>query len=163
MKIFRRLFFLVAVVFFFLLGISAADKEYLYSGVVGICISSEDQDLPTQICDYIAQSCFADSQALYQQLKASQYGFGISRGKRYFDAASFGMGHIPDGVYDTIVIDQGGEGCSEAVFLIQLKPLNHRFIKTTAPVASVVQEYYISFLSVIGKAEKLVIEFAEHF
>lgn len=163
MKIFRRLFFILAVVFFFLLGISAADKEYLSDSVVGICIMTEDQTLSAQVCDLIERSCCTDIQEVQQFLENSEFDLEISRSKRYFDADLFEMGQIPDGVYDTIVIDPGENCCSEMVFLKQLSPMSYRFDKMNVPVASAVQKYYISFLSVIGRAEKFALDLAKRF
>ncbi len=159
MKIFRRLFCILAVLFFFILGISVADKEYFSGSVVGICILTEDRDSVVQLCDFIEQVHCTDIHELCQEIGNSEFRATVSYSKRYYDADVSVMGHIPAGVYDTVVIDLGGNGSTEIVYLKQLKPVAHRFWKTDIPVAASVQNYYISFLSFIGKAEKLTLDF----
>ncbi len=163
MSAFKRLFFVFAILFAFLLGISAADKECLSSSVVGICILTENPDLSAQLWEFIEQTNFADISDLYQHVKDRDFDATVSCSKRFFNADALDMGHFPDGVYDTIIIDLGGNNSSEMVYLKQLKPMARRFKETNDPVAASVQKYYISFLSLIGKTEKLALDFTGNF
>ena len=163
MRIIRKLIFVITVLLFFLLGISLSDKQYLSESIVGISIASEDQLILSQICNLIERSGCTDITSLFVMLDDAEIDMEISLNKQYFDANCCDMGHIPDGVYDTIVIVPRENGCAERLFLVQLKSLNHRFGRMSAPISFNVQKCYLSFLSFIGKAEKIALDFIAQF
>lgn len=157
MKLLRTLFGISAVLFFFLLGISIADKEYLSQSVVGICILADDQEMARQLREYIDQFCCTDAAELCREIENSGFPLELRREKMYVDGDRSETECFPDGVYDTIVIDC--RGSNGTVYLKQIDPVSHRFFKTDIPVAASVQDHYIAFLSLLGKAEKITIDY----
>ena len=163
MKVFRRLFNLIIVLFFFLLGISAADKQYLSQSVVGICINTEDRVLQEQLHEFILDLCCTDIHDLYARLSDAGFDANLKITKRFFDENTADMGCFPCGIYDTIVIDLGDHHDAQRVYFKQLRPLSHRFGTIDVPFLSNVQSGYIGFLSLIGKTEKCVFDLFDWF
>jgi len=153
MKTIRILFCVLTILFFFLLGVSIADKEYLSNSVVGICILGDDQEIRT----LIDKSSCTDAAALICEIEDSGLSLELRLEKRYLNDDIAVMGCFPDAVYDTIIIDAHGDG--KTVYLKQIDPVCHRFDKTELPIAAFVQNYYIAFLDLLGKAEKLTMDY----
>ena len=158
MKVFQRTCCIILLGFFFLLGISAADKEYLFDSIVGICVSSNDRELFDQLRDSVEQAQCADIFELYQYIVEIFPCAKVSCGKRYYDETDINQDYVPAGVYNTIFVDINGNGDTESAFLKQIIPLSGCFLESKFISVSYVQKYYISFLSVLGKAEKLALE-----
>lgn len=152
MKTIRLIFCVLTVLFFFLLGIGIADKEYLSQSVVGICILSDDQEFIQQFRELIEKTSWANATELYREIEHSDLSLELKREKMYFCDEIAVMGHFPDSVYDTIIIDARGN--DQTVYLKQIDPVSHRFGKMQLPIKASVQRYYIAFLSALGKAER---------
>ena len=157
MKIVRILFCVSTVLFFFLLGVSIADKEYLSKGVIGICILSEDQALAQQLWELVDSTSCADAAELCRQLEDSGFSVKLKQEKMYVYDEIAVMGSFPDAVYDTIIID--AQGKDQTIYLKQMEPVSYRFEKTQLPIIGCVQRYYIAFLSVLGRREKLTMDY----
>ena len=161
MKLIRKLFGIIAVVFFFFLGISAADKAYLSESIIGICIIYDDrrEDDFINLSDQIMQMQCSDARSLCRQLQKMNGDMTITCEKQYFDYDISGNTCIPAGVYDTVFIDIGGQNCLEASFFKQINGLTRRFELVDEDNYAVLQKKYISFLSFIGQIEKAALGF----
>ena len=154
MKLFRLIFGLCIILFFFVLGVGFADKEYLSKNVVGIHIYADDRQKITQVNEFLAAVQCSEVQELCRLLSLQGIVAYLSPNKEYFDANNCSMGNFPYAPYATIIIDLGGRDQIEASYLKQIGTVPARFGCAKGLFATKVQEYYISFLSYLGKIQK---------
>lgn len=154
MRIFRVITVFLAVAFFFLLGIGFADKEYLSENVVGIRIYADDPQIIEYLYDLLGKLQCTDARQLCRMLCDEKIYAYLSPEKQYFDVNNCVMGHFPYAAYDTIIIDLSERDPIEASYLKLVGSLPKRFGCTQSPFTTNIQEYYVSFLSYLGKAEK---------
>lgn len=161
MKLLRTLWCIITVTFFFILGISIADKKYLSESVLGIWVIADDQTQIQQVSDYILQLQCEDAEDLYQQVNNCGLSADVQILYTYFDASMDGSCCIPAGVYTTIRIIFDGHNAAENKYFKQIKPLEIPFEPIEIPGAAFIQKHYIGFLSGIGMAEKLIRDITE--
>ena len=163
MKIIRVLFSISMMLFFFLLGVSFADKAYLSKSVIGVCIVTDDMDRAASVCDFIEKRSYSDINDLYQQILSTGIDADIFIKKRFFNENICLMGHFPDAVYDTLVIDLADNGREEYLYLKQIASARNLMFNTDMPFAELLQVGYRAFLSFIGKTEKYIIDVLQVF
>ncbi len=159
MKLIRFLSKCVIVTFLFVLGVSAADKEYLKDSIIGIQIYSCGSDLDESLVDYLMDIDADSAQELSQKILAYNECFDICVEDRYFEASVQDHFLIPGGMYTTVIVNKGKTPAVS--FTKSIAPINYRFCITEESVISYVQNGYVTFLTYWGLAEKMIINFQD--
>lgn len=163
MRLIRFLLCCAVLMFMFVLGVSAADKEYLSDRLIGIQMFGDEEDLDPymqkNIVSVIDKSRPESAEELYSVLVHADYMDNLVCEPRYFDAVLQGNQIIPAGMYDTVSIYFGGGDKLLSSFVYFVEPLNKRFEKTNEPIYVQLQSSYIKFLSLIGRSEKMFYAF----
>ena len=155
MKLFRLIFSFIIISLFFVLGISFADKEYLSKNVIGVRIFADDQQSITDVNELLTQLQCSDADELCRMLDSHGILAYLSPTKEYFDDTC-AAGHFPYAAYDTIVIDLGECDQIKASYLKKLGAVPGRFECAHGIFATKVQEYYMGFLSYLGKIQECI-------
>lgn len=155
MKLIRFLSKCVFVTFIFILGVSAADKEYLKDSIIGIQIYGCGSDLDESFVDYLVGIDVDTVDELTQKIIAYNTAFDICIEQQYFEASVQDDLLIPGGMYTTVIVNKGKTPV--ASFTKSIAPINTRFCITEDYIFSHIQNGYVSFLSFWGKAEKIII------
>ena len=156
MKVMKRFCCTLIVLLFFFAGVCIADKQFFAQHVTGISILAQQDDARVQaMYDYIAQLQYEDAQDLCGQIAASDFSVQSGCIRQYFDTCYFENGVIPAGVYDTVRICLTEESNGG----IQHNTLTgDRFVVPNKPVTLVLQNGYISVLTLIGKLDQLLLK-----
>ena len=157
MKLLRRLCYILLVLIFFFAGVCIADKQYFKENVVGICIVAGQNDSASvqALCDYVEQLQYADAADLCRQIQSTDFSGQVMCKKQYFETCVTENGVIPAGVYDSVCILLTGDSERAAVYSTLT---GDRFAMPDEPVTLILQNSYVSVLSLIGKLDRLMLK-----
>ena len=148
----------IFVVCLFMLGVSVADKECLKESIIGVqVVGTENEDLINHI------SCMDVDSAedFCQKIKAYDADLEVYVDLQYFEASAQGNILIPGGMYETVFVNLDSGLKTVSSFTISIAHVNTRFYASDEPIITYVQNSYVSFLSFLGTAEKMVINFQD--
>lgn len=158
MKLVRFFSKCILVVCLFVLGVSAADKEYLRESIIRVqIIGSGCEDLK----DYFRCIDVNSAEELCQKVKAYNTDLDVYIKQEYFEASIQDDILLPGGMYTTVFVKMDSGQMPVGCFTKSIAPVNTRFYIEEEPIMAYVQNSYVSFLSFLGMAEKLVINFQD--
>ena len=168
MRLIRFLFKVVLLIFLFILGVSAADKEYLSDRIVGVQILGADSEWGGAFAEnvqlFLEGSEVENAEELCALLQESgllgqdAQAFCTSA---YFERSLLEDRIIPAGIYDAVCIQLGSGQEQLTCFVKQTGTISTRFRSAEDPFFSQIQGGYLAFLSFLGNIEKIVIYFKD--